>query len=134
MAVIRAEDLVASLLNAAARGAEGESKARPKDIQARVLTDALKEWMEPCPFERGDLVVIREKGSGMGPGSWNERGHVFIVAARIPPTSPLATGVEGYNIHARLFDMLLLAQDSDGDIAMLRAESRHFTKYTGEIA
>lgn len=106
---------------------------RPIDIQARVLTDALRPWMEPCPFERGDLVVVRQKGDGMGPGSWNPNtGSVFMVASRLSAASPFCIDHDGALM--RLYDMIVIAMDPDGEIEMLLAESRHFTKYTGEIA
>lgn len=134
MRTINAADLVRSL-QALAQQDDGEpSPKRPPDIQACVLVDALREYMEPCPFERGDLVVIRKKGEGLGPGPWRDHGFVFMVAARLSPSSPLATAAEGYNIQARLFDMLLLVQDDDGDLGLIRAESRHFKKYEGAIA
>lgn len=135
MPTISAVDLVRSLQALAQQDGDGPpAPRRPQDMQARVLTDALREYMEPCQFERGDLVVIRKKGEGMGPGPWRDHGFVFMVAARLPPSSPLATAAEGYNIQARLFDMLLLVQDDDGDLGLIRAESRHFKKYEGDIA
>lgn len=133
MPTISQSDLVAALLKAAGQDAD-DRKPKPKDIQARVLTDALREWVEPCPFERGDLVVVRAKGDGAGPGAWNDAGYVFIVASRLPPTSPIAMAADGDDVVARVFDMLLLMMSPQGNLALLRAESRHFTKYTGEVA
>lgn len=130
---ISSEDLVAALLKAAGQN-DDDPKPKPKDIQARVLTDALREWMEPCPFERGDLVVVRQKGDGVGPGHWNDAGYVFIVASRLSPSSSIAMAADGDDVVARVYDMLLLAMSPQGNLGLLRAESRHFTKYTGEVA
>lgn len=97
------------------------------DIDARVLKDAYQDWIKPCPFKVGDLIV------STGKGMWKETLGVAIVA-RVLDKVRLEISDESHRVFA--YDMTILVKHplSNGKIGEIAVQSRDFTAYTGRVA
>lgn len=95
--------------------------AQDNAITARILLDARTEFLAPCPFKPGELILPRIKGVNMHVG-------VCLVLTVLP--KPDVIEISGNRVSR---DMTVLAKHQNGHLCELIVCSREFERYAGPV-